>query len=103
MTPGKTTGPGVSWVPSRIDGVLTAEVDGDLVLMHPVEYTYFGLSSTGVAVWDRIDGSRDVEAILSELSQQFEGGEEEIRTDVLDFLGGLSSAKLIDLRDRPRQ
>jgi hypothetical protein len=71
--------------------------------MHPVDYTYFGLSSTGVAVWDRIDGSRDVESILAELAERFEGHEEEIRTDVLDFLGGLSSAKLIDVRDRPRR
>lgn len=92
-----------SWIPRRVEGVLTAEVDGDLVLMHPVDYTYFGLSRSGVAVWERIDGSRDVEAILAELTEQFEGREQEIRADVLDFLGGLSSARLIDVRDRPRR
>lgn len=102
MTPGKTIGPGTSWIPRRIEGVLTAEVDGDLVLMHPMDYTYFGLSDTGVAVWDRIDGSRDVESIVTELSGRFEGHQEEIRGDVLDFLGGLSSARLIDVRDPPR-
>jgi hypothetical protein len=75
--------------------VLTAEVDGELVLMHPVDFTYYGLSGTGVAVWERIDGERSVEGILTELESAFVGDPTTIRTEVLDFLGGLSSARLI--------
>ena len=87
---------GTAWVPRRTPGVLSAEVDGDLVLMHPVDYAYFGLTGTGMAVWERIDGERSVQAIVDDLSSTYDGTAETIRRDVVDFLGGLTSARLVD-------
>jgi hypothetical protein len=80
---------------SRITGVLEAEVDGDRVLMHPDDFSYFGLSETGSAVWLLVDGTRSVDDIVASLSEEYDAGPDTIRADVLAFLEGLDAAHLI--------
>lgn len=79
----------------RTPGVLEAEVDGDRVLMHPDDFTYYGLSVTGAEVWARIDGTRTLDDITAELAEEFDATPEAIRADVQSFLDGMQDAKLV--------
>ena len=79
----------------RTPGVLEAEVDGDRVLMHPEDFTYYGLTATGAEVWGRIDGTRTLDDIVAELADEYDAEPEVIRADVLVFLEGMEAAKLV--------
>ena len=79
---------------ARTPGVLEAEVDGDRVLMHPDDFSYYGLSDTGDAVWQLIDGHRTVGDIVTALAGEYGADADAIRPDVVEFLTGLMSARL---------
>ena len=49
-----------SQIPSRTQGSIEAEVDGERILLSPKDFSYFGLTGTGAPVWDLIDGDRSV-------------------------------------------
>lgn len=80
---------------ARTPGVLEAEVDGDRVLMHPEDFTYYGLDETGDAVWALIDGELTLDDIVTRLTDEYDADPEVIRVDVEAFLGRLSEAGLI--------
>ena len=81
----------------RTPGVLEAEVDGERVLMHPTDYTYYGLSDTGAAVWALVDGERSVDDIVAALTEQYEGDPAVIAADVRTFVTGLESGHLVTI------
>lgn len=83
------------WIPVRAEGVIQADVDGDRVLMSPKQFDYFGFAATGTEVWDLIDGQRSVDDIVAILQADFDADNDQIRTDVTDFLSGLEAAGLL--------
>ena len=78
------------------DDVLEAEVDGERVVMSGRSYTYFGLVGTGLAVWQRIDGTSSIDDIVAALTKEFEADEAQIAADVVDFVSALEAAQLIE-------
>lgn len=84
---------------TRTPGVLEAEVDGERVLMHPTDYTYYGLSETGAAVWSLVDGTRGVDEIAAVLTEQFDGDPAVITADVRTFVAGLEAGRLVTITD----
>lgn len=83
----------------RTPGVLEAEVDGDRVLMHPDDFSYYGLSPTGAAVWQLIDDTRTVQEIVDALATEYDADPTTIRADVDSFLAGMHSARLVAYDD----
>jgi hypothetical protein len=82
---------------TRTPGVLEAEVDGERVLMHPSDFAYFGLSESGSAVWELIDGARSVVDIAAVLAQEYDADPETITHDVAEFVAALEAGRLITL------
>lgn len=70
-------------------------VDGDRVLMHPEDFAYYGLTATGSAVWELIDGTRTLDDLAEALATEYAGDPQTIRADVVTFLAGLDSARLV--------
>lgn len=89
--------PDGSVVPRRLDRVIQAEVDGDLVLLSPKDYSYFGATGVGADVWDRIDGTRSLDEIIRDLELEFEAEDGAIRADTLEFVDALVAAGLVEL------
>lgn len=79
----------------RSQNVVEAEVDGQRVLMSPKDYSYFGLVGTGALVWDRIDDKMTVAEMASALAAEFSAPEDQVLTDVSDFVSALEAAGLI--------
>ena len=84
-----------SSVPRRADRVVQAEVDGELVLMSPRDFAYFGTQGTGDPVWALVDGVRDVDAIVSELEERYMAEPGVIRAQTVEFLDALAAAGLV--------
>lgn len=79
----------------RSEGVVEAEVDGEQILLSPVDFSYFGLTGTGAQVWALIDGARTLDDIIGLLQAEYEADHEEIQTDVVSFVAALKSSGLI--------
>lgn len=93
-TPAALTG---DQVPRRVTGAVQAEVDGELILLSPKDFAYFGATGTGSPVWDLVDGERSVDDIVAELEGTFEAEPGAIRKDTVEFLDALIAAGLIEV------
>lgn len=79
----------------RAEGVVEAEVDGEQILLSPVDFSYFGLTGTGGHVWTLIDGVRSIDDIIDQLQSDYEADGDEIRDDVLSFVEALKLSGLV--------
>lgn len=84
-------------VPKRVTGAVQAEVDGELILLSPRDFGYFGAEGSGSEIWSIVDGERSVDAIVDELSSRFEAPEDQIRADVVDFVTALVVSGLAEV------
>ena len=66
-----------STVPRRVVGAVEAEVDGELVLLSPADFGYFGAEGSGAEIWALVDGEHSV--------------------DVVDFVTALAAAGLVEV------
>lgn len=86
-----------SVVPRRADRVVQAQVDGELVLLSPKDFAYFGALGTGEPVWELIDGVRSLDAIVAELEAGYEAPPGVIRAQCAEFVDALAAAGLVTL------
>lgn len=77
---------------------LTAEVDGETVMFHPGNGTYFALGSVGSRVWELLEEPRSVPDLCDQLRTEFEVDEETCRRDVVEFVDQLLDAQLVEAR-----
>lgn len=84
-------------VPRRASGAVQAEVDGELILLSPKDFTYFGAQGTGAPVWELVDGERSIDTIVAELESRYEAEPGVIRTETLEYLDALVAAGLIEV------
>ncbi len=83
-------------VPSRSSGAVEAEVDGELILLSPKDFSYFGAQGAGGPVWEMVDGQRTVGEIIEQLVENFEADPGVIRADTIEFLDALGAAGLVE-------
>lgn len=88
-------------IPVRVSGAVQAEVDGELILLSPKDFTYFGAEGAGGPVWELIDGKRSAGAIVAELEGSFDADPGVIRADTFAYLETLTVAGLIELTPTP--
>ncbi len=87
------------YVPS--DNAVVREIEGELIIvplvsgMADLEDDLFTLNKTGIVIWRRLDGKKNVKEIIEDLSDEFEGSPEEIAEDVIGFLQELQKRKII--------
>lgn len=86
---------GDNQVPCRADDALQAEIDGDLVLLSPVNLGFYGTDGAGAVVWALVDGHRTVGQIVAELEIAFNAEPGVIRQEALTFLSTLRASGLL--------
>lgn len=84
-------------IPRRVTGAVQAEVDGELTLLSPKDFSYFGAAGTGDKVWALVDDERSVGEIVAALEGEYKAEPGVIRTQTLEFLEALQAAGLIAL------
>ena len=86
-----------STVLRRVDRVVQAAVDGDLVLMSPRDFAYFGTEGAGEPVWALIDGERSLDDIVAVLESRYDSEPGVIRAETAEFVDALISVGLVEV------
>jgi hypothetical protein len=80
------------------DKFIETTIDDETVIMDLDSGSFFSLSGTALDIWGQIDGSRDRDAILAKLSEEYGAEPSEIAADVDGFLDELDRSGLISVR-----
>lgn len=88
-------------VPRRSERVVHRSLAyGDAVLLHLDSGQYHGLNQTGSAIWELVDGERDVGAITRALQDDYEAVPDDVVDLVQDFLQALDRRALVAFESR---
>jgi len=83
------------------DDVVAREIEGEIIIVPLVagiadlEDELFTLNATGKAIWDRLDGRRRLQDIISELSVEYQAPSGEIEADVLGLVEELVRRRML--------
>ncbi|MFL6857228.1 MAG: PqqD family protein [Allosphingosinicella sp.] len=83
---------------SRREGLVEAEVDGEIVALHVDNGTCYGFNNTATAIWKLLDRPKRLDEICEALAGEFEVDPAECERDVLALLRDLESDGLVDLK-----
>ncbi|MHB8467265.1 MAG: PqqD family protein [Acidimicrobiales bacterium] len=87
----------LSTVVVRRDGLLTAPVDDEIVILNPERDNYGGLDAIGRSVWELIEHPRRVADLCECLSQEFDATPEQIACDLVPFLDEMADEGIVDV------
>lgn len=83
------------------EDVVAREVQGEFIII-PVasgiaeeEDEIFSLNETGRAVWERLDGEKTLQEVVSGLCGEFEAAPNEVKEDVLGLSGELLKRRML--------
>ena len=93
------TAPGVAetTIISRSPSVLTAEVDGEIVMMSIERGRYFGLDDIGSDIWKRLDGPCSLGQLIDRLAADYDADRATIAADVRVLLGRMVEQDVVRL------
>lgn len=84
-------------VVSRSPSVLTAEVDGEIVMMSIERGRYFGLDDIGSDIWKRIEPPCSFAALVDRLAADYDADRATIAADVHALLGRMVAQDVVKL------
>lgn len=79
----------------RVEDVLSAPVDDEVVILSPSGNDYLGLDEIGRAIYDLVEQPYRVSDLCEKLSRAFEATPEQISADVLPFLEELEREGIV--------
>jgi hypothetical protein len=82
---------------SRRDGLIEAEVDGELVALHVENGTCYGFNGTATRIWSLIEAPKRVSELRDLLLQEFDVEPERCEAELRDLLEDLRKDGLVDL------
>lgn len=71
------------------------EVDGEVILLHLDDGTFFSLTETAAAIWALIDGKRNRAAIQAELAKMYDADDVTIAAQLGGFIVQLQAAGFV--------
>lgn len=86
-----------STIISRSPSVLTAEVDGEVVMMSIQQGQYFGLDDIGSDIWRRIEPPCSFAALIDGLALDYEADRATILADVHSLLLRMAEQDVVKL------
>ena len=81
--------------------IVAREIEGELIIVPLVagigdlEDELFSLNETGKAIWDQLDGSRNLEGVIAALAQDYDSSPAEIEQDVLGLVEELVRRRML--------
>jgi hypothetical protein len=79
----------------RVADIVSADMDGERVMMSLEKGAYFGLAGIGGAIWDLLSEPRSAEEIAGQVMQTHEVDAGTCRADVAAFLADLERNGLV--------
>ncbi len=90
---------GTSETVRRADGLLTADIDGELLMMSVEQGRYFNLNSVGSRIWELLATPMAVDGLVDALTAEYDVTSTEARQEVERFLGALRERGLLAADD----
>lgn len=84
-------------VVKQADDPISADVDGELVMMSIEKGCYFGLEGIGSRIWHLIELPIRVSDLCEKLLSEYDVDKAVCEADVIEFLGELAEQNLIDV------
>lgn len=81
---------------------LSADVAGELVLLHLASGKYYGLDEVASSIWQQLEKPVGVGRLCEQLSETYDGDAHRIEREVLALLTLLESDGLVLRQDEPR-
>jgi hypothetical protein len=78
------------------ESVLFRDLDGEAVLLETATGRYYGLNEVGTRMWSLLQFHGEIEAAYRDLLAEYQVPTHELRQDLLDFVGLLTSRRLIE-------
>jgi hypothetical protein len=91
--------PYAAYIPS--EDVVAREIEGELIIvplvtgMGDMEDDLFTLNETGRAIWDRLDGKKNLKELIAELRDEFEDEAGKMEQDVVGLTSELLKRKML--------
>ena len=85
----------LSDVPVRDPQVISQNVDGETLLVHPAQGTVRVLNPVGARLWELADGSREVTEMAGELVARYKVSLDQAQRDALAFFEDLTRRGVI--------
>jgi hypothetical protein len=82
---------------SRSPSVLTAEVDGEIVMMSIEQGRYFGLDDIGSDIWKRLEAPCSFAALIDRLAADYAADRATIAADVRALLEQMAAEDVVRL------
>jgi Coenzyme PQQ synthesis protein D (PqqD) len=82
---------------SRSPSVLTAEVDGEVVMMSIEQGQYFGLDDIGSDIWKRLDSPCAFADLIDRLAADYDAERASIAADVRSLLESMAARDVVRL------
>ncbi len=83
------------------EDIVAREIEGELIIVPLVagigdmEDELFTLNESGKAIWDLLDGKRDLDKVISTLSTTYEASPEDLTKDVLGLVEELVNRRML--------
>jgi len=79
----------------RNSGLVTSNIDGEIVMMSVDNGEYYGLDEIGSRIWDLLENSISIEQLVDKLTEEFDVAKEDCINDTFEFLKDLMNKNLI--------
>ena len=79
----------------RRDGLMSTQLDQDVVILNPARDNYFGMDEVGRRIWELLAVPRRISDLCRVIAQEFRGDIGQITADVLSFLRELIAEDLV--------
>lgn len=89
-------GEGDAALPRRREDLAWRVIDGCVVIVDPRSSELHDLSEVATFYWERLDGTRSLEELLSEVVERFDVDREPARRDLEAFLADLTERGLLE-------
>ena len=85
-------------IPEKNSDIIWRGIEGEAVLLNPVDGSYFGLNTVGRSFWEKVDGKKTMEEITSLLLQEYKVEFDVLSHDIKDFMDSLEDLRIILLK-----
>lgn len=75
------------------------DVEDEVVILSMKDGVYYGLNPVGAYIWNIIRKPKSVSEILSAIIEEYDVGNEESETDLMELLNELLDKGLIEVKD----
>jgi hypothetical protein len=81
--------------------LVSANLDGEVVILGFKSGSYYGLDRVGVFVWDLLKEPRKISDIRDAILEEYDVELEQCERDLLALLEELAGKQLIDIKNKP--